>query len=45
MWHFAAVIRGEAMPLCIGRDGLRTLQVVDTVLESARSGQLVDLPG
>ncbi len=26
--HFAAVVRGEAEPVCSGRDGLGTLQVV-----------------
>src|SRR3954469_9412031 len=41
---FAAVIRGEVEPLCTGRDGLKTLQVVDAVAESARTGQPVDLP-
>jgi predicted dehydrogenase len=41
--HFAAVIRGEAEPICSGRDGLKTLQVVDAVLKAARTGQPVDL--
>jgi predicted dehydrogenase len=41
--HFAAVIRGEAEPVCSGRDGLKTLQVVDAVVESARTGRPVDL--
>src|SRR4051812_5226842 len=41
--HFAAVIRGEVEPLCTGRDGLKTLQVVEAVVESARTGQPVDL--
>jgi predicted dehydrogenase len=41
--HFAAVIRGAATPVCSGRDGLRTLRVVDAVVESARTGQPVDL--
>jgi predicted dehydrogenase len=41
--HFAAVIRGEAVPICSGRDGLKTLLVVDAVVESARTGQPVDL--
>jgi predicted dehydrogenase len=36
--HFAAVIRGEATPICSGRDGLKTLRVVDAVVEAARSG-------
>jgi predicted dehydrogenase len=39
--HFADVIRGVAEPICSGRDGLRTLQVVDAVLESARCGRPV----
>jgi predicted dehydrogenase len=42
--HFAAVIRGEAQPICSGRDGLKTLQVVDAVVESARTGLPVDIP-
>ena len=41
--HFAAVIRGEAEPICSGRDGLKTLKVVDAVIEAARSGQPVDI--
>jgi predicted dehydrogenase len=41
--HFAAVIRGEAEPICSGRDGLKTLQVVDAVVEAARTGQPVNL--
>jgi predicted dehydrogenase len=41
--HFAAVIRGEAEPICSGRDGLKTLRVVDAVVESARTGRPVDV--
>jgi predicted dehydrogenase len=41
--HFAAVICGEAEPVCSGRDGLKTLLVVDAVVESARTGQPVEL--
>jgi predicted dehydrogenase len=41
--HFAAVVRGEAKPLCSGRDGLTTLRVVAAVAESARTGAPVDL--
>jgi predicted dehydrogenase len=41
--HFAAVIRGEAEPVCSGRDGLRSLRVVQAVLESARTGRPIDL--
>jgi predicted dehydrogenase len=42
--HFAAVIRGEAEPICSGRDGLRTLRVVDAVAEAARTGRPVVVP-
>jgi predicted dehydrogenase len=41
--HFAAVIRGEVEPICSGRDGLKTLLVVDAVLEAARTGAPVDI--
>jgi predicted dehydrogenase len=41
--HFVAVIRGEAQPVCSGRDGLNGLRVVDAVVEAARSGRPVDL--
>ena len=44
--HFAAVIRGDAQPICSGRDGLRTLRVVNAVVESAKTGRPVDVdPG
>ena len=43
--HFAAVIRGEAEPICSGRDGLATLRVVDAVRRAARTGLAVDLTG
>jgi predicted dehydrogenase len=42
--HFAEVIRGQAQPICSGRDGLKTLLVVDAVVEAARTGQPVDVP-
>jgi predicted dehydrogenase len=41
--HFAEVIRGAAAPICSGRDGLRTLQVVHAVMESARIGRPVNV--
>jgi predicted dehydrogenase len=41
--HFTAVIRGEAAPICSGRDGLKTMQVLDAVVESARTGRPVDI--
>jgi predicted dehydrogenase len=39
--HFAEVIRGEAKPICTGRDGLKALMVVEAVVESSRTGQPV----
>jgi len=39
--HFAAVIRGEATPLCSALDGLRTLQATRAVLDAAAGGQSV----
>jgi len=43
--HFVEVVRGAVQPICSGRDGLATLQVVDAVIESARTGAPVDLVG
>lgn len=46
--HFAAVVRGEAEPVCSGRDGLATLRVLDAIMQAARTGRPVDvgpLPG
>ena len=40
--HFAAVARGEAQPVVGGRDGLKTLRVVDAVAETARTGGVVE---
>ena len=39
--HFDDFIRGAAEPICSGRNGLKTLQVVDAVVESARTGRPV----
>ena len=41
--HFVDVINGDAEPICSGRDGLKTLQVVDAVVESARTGRPVNI--
>ena len=41
--HFAAVIRGEAEPICTARDGLKALQVVEAVTEAARTGGIVEI--
>lgn len=43
--HFAAVIRGEAEPICTARDGLKALQVVEAVTEAARTGGVVEIGG
>ena len=41
--HFAEVIRGDAQPICSGLDGLKTLRVIDAVVESAKTGRSVDV--
>lgn len=41
--HFAAVIRGAAEPICTARDGLKALQVVEAVVEAARTSEPVDI--
>nr|WP_245642908.1 Gfo/Idh/MocA family oxidoreductase [Piscicoccus intestinalis] len=43
MAHFAAVIRGEAQPLCTTRDGALNVLVVDAIKRSAASGAVVDI--
>ncbi|WP_164659119.1 Gfo/Idh/MocA family protein [Tropicibacter sp. Alg240-R139] len=43
MAHFAAVVRGDEAPLVSGREGLRSLAVVDAIQKSAKSGELVRL--
>ena len=43
--HFVDVIRGEAEPICSGRDGLKTMRVVDAVVESARTRRPVNIAG
>lgn len=42
--HFAAVIQREAPPVVSGREGLRTLQVIEAIQIAAASGQAVHLP-
>ncbi len=39
--HFAAVIRGEAIPLVSARDGLQNLHVTEAIAEAARTGRTV----
>jgi predicted dehydrogenase len=39
--HFIDVIEGRASPRVSARDGLRNLQIVESILESSRSGRQV----
>lgn len=41
--HFADVIAGRAEPLVSGREGLRTLRVVDAIQRAATTGETVSL--
>ena len=41
--HFAAVIRGEAVPRVSGRDGLEAVRIINAIHRSAEAGQPVDL--
>ena len=41
--HFCKVIRGEAQPLVSGTDGLRSLQVISAIKQSASEGRAIDL--
>jgi predicted dehydrogenase len=40
--HFAAVIRGEAVPLVTCRDGLQNLRVTEAIVETAKTGRAVE---
>lgn len=42
--HFCAVIRREVPPLVPGREGLRTLQVIEAIKQTAEIEALVRLP-
>jgi predicted dehydrogenase len=41
--HFCAVIRGEDQPLVPGREGLRTLEVIEAIKQSADTGRAIKL--
>lgn len=41
--QFSAVIRGEEPPLVPGREGLRTLQAIEAIKQSAAAGEPIDL--
>lgn len=43
MEHFAAVICGKAQPLVTGREGAKTLQVIEAIQKSAKSGEVVEI--
>ncbi|MEM8644830.1 MAG: Gfo/Idh/MocA family oxidoreductase [Pseudomonadota bacterium] len=42
--HFCQVIRGDAQPLVSGADGLRSLQVISAIKQSADEGRAIELP-
>ena len=39
--HFCDVIRGKAIPVVSGREGLQTLKVIEAIKQAARTGQSV----
>lgn len=41
--HFAAVIRGDELPLVTAEEGLKNQQVIEAVKKSAASGETIDL--
>jgi predicted dehydrogenase len=41
--HFAAVIKRQAEPMVSGREGLRTLAVIDAIQRAGRTGQTIQL--
>ena len=41
--HFASVIRGETTPQVPGREGLRTLAVIEAIQIAAKTGQTIQL--
>ena len=41
--HFASVIRGETTPQVSGREGLRTLAVIEAIQIAAKTGQTIQL--
>ena len=43
MEHFADVIEGRDSPLVSAEEGAKSLEVVEAIAESARTGQAIDL--
>ncbi len=41
--HFASVIRGEAMPVVSGREGMRSLQVVEAIQKAAKTEEHIEI--
>lgn len=41
--HFASVVLGETEPMVSGADGLRSLAVVDAIIEAGSSGSVVEV--
>ena len=41
--HFASIIRKNALPLVSGREGLRTLAVIEAIQIAAKTGQKIQL--
>ena len=41
--HFVEVIKGQVAPLVSGRDGLRNLQIVEAISQSAISHQMIEV--
>ena len=41
--NFCAVIRGVAEPVVSGREGLKTLKVIDAIKRAAKSGAIVSV--
>lgn len=40
--HFGAVVRGEVQPLVSARDGCENLRITNAIVESSRTGQLIN---
>jgi predicted dehydrogenase len=43
MAHFAKVLRGEAQPLVSAFDGMQNLKITEAIVQSAKTGQVIQL--